>query len=522
MHISHRYAHITMNIEIDNIDFKRNKMEKVQHSTKSTSGSKIPDNEYFYSTFPYMIAGYRPVKDELYVENLEITEGKIPDGLNGVLYRNMSNLQFPPLEHHHWFFGEGMVHAVFVKDGKVAYRNRYVETEQYKEQKKAGKRLIPAHLLKEAIPEEGKHILPHYASTHAIYHGGVLLALGEWNKAAAMTGETLDTISDEWDFKVGYDERFTAHPKLDGQTGELFGFAYQVGGTGSKIMSYNVVAPDGKMTRNEQFEVPYCPIAHDFGITKEHIIFPFFSASIDMERAMVGGPLAMYDPDLPVSFLIIDREKGVESKRWFKGSEDFYAYHTMNSFTSVNPENGHKIVTLDMMKFPHVPVFPHKNGKTPAWIKDGNALLVRWTFDLDGDDDGYEEEVITDLEGEFPVVDPRYVGLPYKHGFYVGSTGEWVNGAFFDTVCHVNVETKERKDYYPGKGEYFMEPVFVPRTEDAEEGDGWLVTISYVTSRDASDFLVFDTKVGVDKGPIARVELPGRVPYGFHGSWRSI
>ena len=63
------------------------------------------------------------------------------------------------------------------------------------------------------------------------------------------------------------------------------------------------------------------------------------------------------------------------------------------------------------------------------------------------------------------------------------------------------------------------EPVFVPRSADAAEGDGWLVATVYRGATDTSDFVVFDAQ-DVVKGPIGIASLPRRVPFGFHGNWR--
>ena len=64
------------------------------------------------------------------------------------------------------------------------------------------------------------------------------------------------------------------------------------------------------------------------------------------------------------------------------------------------------------------------------------------------------------------------------------------------------------------------EPLFVPRSADAAEGDGWLVATVYRPSEDRSDFVVFEA-MDVAKGPIGWAELPRRVPFGFHGNWRA-
>lgn len=48
--------------------------------------------------------------------------GALPDGLLGTLYRNGPNPQYAPRdEHHHWFLGDGMVHAFRFEEGRVSY-----------------------------------------------------------------------------------------------------------------------------------------------------------------------------------------------------------------------------------------------------------------------------------------------------------------------------------------------------------------------------------------------------------------
>jgi carotenoid cleavage dioxygenase len=44
------------------------------------------------------------------------------------------------------------------------------------------------------------------------------------------------------------------------------------------------------------------------------------------------------------------------------------------------------------------------------------------------------------------------------------------------------------------------------------------VTYAWNRTRGASDLLVLDA-LDLAAGPVAAVELPVRVPYGFHGTW---
>src|SRR5437764_393690 len=69
-----------------------------------------------------------------------------------------------------------------------------------------------------------------------------------------------------------------------------------------------------------------------------------------------------------------------------------------------------------------------------------------------------------------------------------------------------------------GAGNGVGEPLFVPRTASAGEDDGWVLVLVYDAARDTSDFWILDAQ-DVAGEPVARVTLPHRVPYGFHGNW---
>ena len=60
---------------------------------------------------------------------LEVVEGEVPRDLFGAYVRNGPNPKRAPLGAHHWFDGDGMLHAVHAEDGTLRYRNRFVSTE---------------------------------------------------------------------------------------------------------------------------------------------------------------------------------------------------------------------------------------------------------------------------------------------------------------------------------------------------------------------------------------------------------
>ena len=52
------------------------------------------------------------------------------------------------------------------------------------------------------------------------------------------------------------------------------------------------------------------------------------------------------------------------------------------------------------------------------------------------------------------------------------------------------------------------------------EDDGWLVTLVHDLTDMSAEFVVLDAQ-DLGRGYVARVKLPQRVPYGFHGNWVS-
>ena len=69
-----------------------------------------------------------------------------------------------------------------------------------------------------------------------------------------------------------------------------------------------------------------------------------------------------------------------------------------------------------------------------------------------------------------------------------------------------------------GRSQIPGEAVFVPRDGGTAEDDGWLMTYVYDKPSDSSSFVVLDA-ADMTADPIGTVDLPQRVPFGFHGSW---
>lgn len=456
---------------------------------------------------PYLTGNFAPVRSEDTFRDVPVN-GSIPEGLEGTFYRTGPNPQFEPRDaNYHWFSGDGMVHAFRVSGGRVSYFNRYVRTPKWLAENQAGRSVFGTfgHPLTTDPAYVGKE--SGVANTNIVWHAGKLLALEEGHQPFEMNPKDLSSRG-YLDY-AGSAKRFTAHPKIDPETGELVFFAYMAGDMPfSKSMAYGVVDKDGRVTRLDRFDAPYTSMVHDFLVTRNHVLFPILPLTGDLERAMNGKPPFAWEPDKGSFVGVMARNAGIDTIRWFT-TGPCYVFHPMNAWEQDGKVFAH------VMQYEQAPLFPNADGSVGNG--DTNARLALWTFDLKGNTDMIKREYIDDLTGEFPRLDERRAGLSYRHGYFAANTRN-KKGVAFDAIAHIDLVTGKRTQCVFPDGDVPGEPVFVPRRSGSAEGDGWLVAVVYRAAEDTSDFVVIDAQ-NVAKGPVAAARLPRRVPFGFHGNW---
>ncbi|MGE0661218.1 MAG: carotenoid oxygenase family protein [Reyranellaceae bacterium] len=457
---------------------------------------------------PFLRGNFAPLLIEADAYDLPVV-GEIPKELSGTLYRNGPNPQFAPRGFYHWFAGDGMLHALKVHDGRVAYRNRWVRTLKWRMENEAGETLFGAFgnpMWSDPVTFGKDSTL---ANTNVVWHAGKLLALEEAHLPFEVDPDTLEPKGEQ-NYGGKLKTRMTAHPKIDPETGEMVCFAYSAAGRFTPTMAYYTIDRNGTLTDYQQFDAPFVSMVHDFCVTRDFVVFPILPLTGSIERAMGGKPAFAWEPDKGNRIGILKRGAKADTIRWFAG-DPTYVFHPMNAWNEGNK------VFADVMEYPVAPLFPNPDG-TPNANGRAMAKLVRWTFDLDGNSDSYTRQELDDTPGEFPRFDERRAGLAYRHGYFTGyRPGKQIG--MFDSIGHIDLQTGRRSLYSLPEGDATSEAVFVPRHDDAEEGDGWLLAVVYRGAENRSDLCVFDA-ANVDRGPIGTAQLPHRVPFGFHGNWR--
>ena len=109
------------------------------------------------------------------------------------------------------------------------------------------------------------------------------------------------------------------------------------------------------------------------------------------------------------------------------------------------------------------------------------------------------------------------MGLPYRHGWYAANVGN-KNPLVFNSVAHLDLKTGKRVVRSFAPGDSVGEPIFVPRARDAEEGDGYVLALVHGGASNTSALMILHAQ-DIASEPAAVLELPRRVPAGFHGNW---
>jgi carotenoid cleavage oxygenase len=438
----------------------------------------------------YLIGNFAPVKDELTVTDLPV-EGAIPKELNGRLLRNGPNPIAPDPASYHWFTGDGMLHAIELRDGKaLSYRNRWVRTDQ------------AVQLLgEEPIPGQPEDVFPvgsSAANTHVVAHAGKIFALVEVCLPTQVRPD-LSTVG-RYDFGGKLRSSMTAHPKMDPVTGEMLFFGYDP--FGPPWLRYHAVNADGDLVRSEDIDIRGPSMVHDFAITERNVVFLDLPVVFDFDLVGKRPFPAEWKPEYGARVGVMPRDGGNADVRWFD-VELCYVFHPLNAYD----DNGS--VVIDVARHP-------KMFATDIYgPAEQSPTLDRWTIDLAAGK--VIEERLDDRPQEFPRVDDRVVGRRHRYGYasHFGIDDEGIH--FGGLVKHdLKAGTTEERNF--GRGMHAGEGVFVSASDDAGEDEGWVLSVVYDEARNASDLVVLDA-TDFAGSPVATVHLPQRVPFGFHGSW---
>jgi all-trans-8'-apo-beta-carotenal 15,15'-oxygenase len=452
-------------------------------------------------------AGFRSLAKE-HAYRVEDIDGTVPPALRGTLFRNGSGRnELAGQWFAHWFDGDGMVQAIrFGADG-IHYRNRYVDTPQYRDETRAG-RIVHRGFGKMrpgGVPANAFRMAANVSNTSVVMTDGRLLSLWEGGPPFELDPATLDTRGVE-DFG-GTVKAFSAHPRIDPDTGELFNFGLDYG-------PRNILTPyrlhRGAVTKLPAVALPHALMNHDFVLTEHFLVFclgPVLASPIKFLLGFTSFDVGLeWDGDRPTLIVLVRRD-GLGPPRFIE-TDAFFQFHFANAYE----DDG--TVVVDVARYPDYTTIGQalRDYWRSDWPTEGMATLTRLHIDLESSK-VESRPFSAGSANEFPKFDPRRVGKPYRFAYIACNPADRVAG-LQQQLAKVDVDTGAVITHDFGPTLYVGEPYFVPT--GAGEDDGVVVTLAFDASTQRSAIIGLDAR---DFGarPLFTARLRHHVPYGLHG-----
>ncbi|GME27150.1 putative lignostilbene dioxygenase protein [Neofusicoccum parvum] len=452
-----------------------------------------------------------------------VVRGRIPPEIDGTYYRCMPDALWAPLYDDDVFInGDGAIDALRVRRGRADFKQRFVRTEKFLVERAARRAVYGRYRNRHTDDPRARHRVHSTANTHVVYFERQLLALKEDSRPYAMDPDTLETKGN-YDFRGQYGcPTFTAHPKVDPATGELAAMGYEAKGDATTDVAYYLFSAAGEKLEECWFQAPFAGMMHDMGLTDRWVVFivpPL--AAVPLEKLKEGHKHFAWDDERPLAFGILPRRNPKpEDVKWFYARNAFYG-HTGNTFDG---EDGCIYLDAPLTYGNKFWFFPPLSGDPKLNTQKFKSHYVRWKFDPSAADGSWVTPTeLINLEGEMPKVDDRYLTKPYNT-LFLSMTDTSLNrenaviGGTYNSVARCDVNTGKYVHWCAGPDTALHEVAFCPRSPDAPEADGWVITVANRRDIKLTSIFILDT-AKIQEGPIAIIELPFRLRAGIHGSW---
>jgi len=441
---------------------------------------------------------FAPVASEAETTALRIV-GELPKALSGLYARIGPNPLAPKPGRYHWFTGDGMVHGLRLHAGRAEwYRSRWVGSNSA--HKALGRPKLPGL----------RHGPGDVVNTNVYAHAGRVWASVEAGMLPVQLDARLESLR-HGTFDSQRKQAFTAHPHRDPRTGDLHAVCYDA--MVRNKVQYVRVSPQGELSRVVNIPVQHGPMVHDCAITERFVVVLDLPVTFSFKRLLSLAPFPYaWNDDHPARVGLLPKDGEAADIRWHD-VDPCYVFHPCNAFDL--PDGS---VVMDVVT--HRRMFDRSRSGPEM---DTGARFERWTLPANGA--RVVREVLHDVPQEFPRLDERLTGQPYRYAYAVG-IGVGLGDAASDArrgglpLYRHDLHQRTTSAHHFGPQAVPGEFVFVPRDAQGRgaEDDGWLMGFVHNGQTQTAELHILNAD-DFTGPPQAVVHIPARIPAGFHGNW---
>ena len=356
--------------------------------------------------------------------------------------------------------------------------------------------------------------LKNAANTSVLALPDRLLALWEGGKPHALDLETLTTSGIDNLSGLSDKQSFSAHPKVDGVTGEIFNYGVSSGA--STILNLYRCDRWGKVIHHSTHTLSGLPMIHDFCLAGQYMVFLVSPVRGNLAPIVFGqksySDAMEWKPELGTEILIFNRDSLSLVSR--SQTEPWFQWHFSNGYV-----NSDENIVTEFIRYDNFDTNQYLKEVASGYTET-SAKGTLWELTIDPQTGRViNNQQLSDIQGEFPLVASRKIGRPWRYTYLNVHRDDVSAGQeLFNAIARYDRKSKQMAIADMGKNRYPSEPILVSDSDNSQQG--WLLTVVYDGDTDKSEVRIYQSN-SLAEDPVCCIALPQVIPPGFHGTWKS-